>query len=240
MVAKNLSPTQPDKDTIRNILTLRYAPNLESILPRLGWNDFIPKNEEPSLDFIQQLIESQISKIIPVSTGKITVALSGGVDSTLILALFKKIKPDFEITALSVKFSNSTDETKMASEIANHFDIKHQIIHLDNFLKELPMAISITKLPFWDLHWHHIAKEAKKHSSFLISGDGGDEIFGGYSFRYSKFLSLTDNNSDTMGKIDAYLQCHERDRVPDQEDIFGKKFPFSWENIKKNTSSIIF
>ena len=68
-------------------------------------------------------------------------------------------------------------------------------------------------------------------SKLLISGDGGDELLGGYTFRYSKFLSLTSESSTPLEKVKAYLQCHERDRVPDQENIFGQKSNFSWNLI---------
>ena len=68
-------------------------------------------------------------------------------------------------------------------------------------------------------------------SKILVSGDGGDELFGGYTFRYDKFLSTTSPNSTPLEKVKAYLQCHIRDHVPDQEHIFGFKSNFSWDSI---------
>ena len=74
-------------------------------------------------------------------------------------------------------------------------------------------------------------KKANTLSKTLISGDGGDELFAGYTFRYSKFLSLTSDDSTPLEKVKAYLSCHERDRVSDQEKIFGKECNFSWNEI---------
>ncbi len=114
---------------------------------------------------------------------------------------------------------------------AEKFNVEHHIVEVENYLSELPNAISIIGMPFWDLHWYHVIKKAKEFSDSILSGDGGDEIFGGYTFRYQKFLSLTTSNSSPLDKVKAYLQCHERDWVPDQDDLFGAKAKFSWDFI---------
>ena len=108
--------------------------------------------------------------------------------------------------------------------------MNHNIVHLANYLSELPKAINIIKSPFWDLHWYHVVKKAATISKFLVAGDGGDEVFGGYTFRYEKFLSLVSQSSTSLEKVKVYLDCHERDRVPDQEKLFGRSADFSWDN----------
>jgi len=147
--------------------------------------------------------------------------------------LIKKTIPDIKVDAISIKFANSIDETENASKIAAKLEANHHIIYVENYLRELPKAISIIKLPFWDLHWYYVVKKSQSLSKHLASGDGGDELFGGYTFRYKKFLTLTNANSTPLEKAKAYLLCHERDRVPDQEKLFGKKSEFSWGSIYK-------
>ncbi len=220
----------PKPESIRSIFTLRYDNSQKPLLPKLDWNDFTP-TQEPSLDFIEQSIANSLKSSIDASTKKVSMALSGGIDSTLVLALLRKNFPDLEINALSLRFTDSIDETQQAAKIAQYFDANHKIIYLENFLIELPKAVSIVKLPFWDLHWYHIVKNAKSFSDYLVSGDGGDELFGGYSFRYQKFLSLVDENSTPKKRVQAYLECHEHDWVEDQEDLFGQKAEFSWDKI---------
>jgi asparagine synthase (glutamine-hydrolysing) len=220
-------------DSIKNILTLRYDPLQEPNLPSLNWNQIKPI-ENASTDFIKRTIENSINQNLDSEPKKISIALSGGIDSTLVLGLLKKTLPNTEINAISIKFSDSIDETQQAKKIAEHFDVDHQILELENYLENLPKAISITGLPFWDNHWYYVVEKASKTSKHLISGDGGDELFGGYTFRYSKFSSLISHNSSPLDKVKAYLQCHERDSVPDQSKLFGNKIKFDWNSIYSN------
>ena len=215
---------------ISEILSLRYATNQKLIFSKLTPADFPSTNESPSIDEVEQILQSYIKETIPKSSN-VSIALSGGVDSTIALAMLANADLNLKIDALSIKFSNSVDETVLASKIAEKFNVDHRVVYLENYLEELPKAISIIGLPFWDLHFYHVVKNSKPRSDILISGDGGDELFGGYTFRYQKFLSLVTPNSSPQEKTEAYLKCHERDWVPDQEEIFESKMNFSWNNI---------
>ena len=218
--------------SIVDILTLRYDTSIQPNLPKKSWEDFVPIDKPPSITSIENSICNEIENNLESHSSKdISIALSGGVDSTLVLSLLRKTNPDPKINAVSIKFANSVDETPAAAKIAERFEAEHHVIELENYLSELPKAISIIKLPFWDLHWYYVVKKAKTLSKTIISGDGGDELFGGYTFRYKKFLSLTSENSTPLEKVKAYLQCHERDRVSDQENIFNQKCEFSWDSI---------
>ena len=220
-----------DSKSIQEILTLRYDTTLIPKLQKLSWKNFVPKNNPVSLDTIEKLITDEITTKINPEKSKISLALSGGIDSTLVLALIRKQFPKIPIETISIKFADSIDESTIASKTAEYFETNHSIISIENFLQELPKAIYISQKPFWDLHWYYVIKKANSFSNCLVSGDGGDELFGGYSFRYSKFLTLVDQNSSPIDKVKAYLQCHERDRVPDQENIFTEKLKFSWCSI---------
>ena len=218
-------------DSIKSILTLRYDNTQTPILPKLTSRDLI-KKENFSIENIHSQLISYLQKQIPNDYSKpISISLSGGVDSSLLLCILKESFPDNQIDAISIKFSDSVDETETASQIAKKVGVNHHIVEVDNYLEKLSDAISITKLPFWDIHWYYIVENAKHFSNYLVSGDGGDELFGGYIFRYSKFLSKIHPNSTVTDKIQAYLSCHERDHVPDQDDIFTKKMEFNWQVI---------
>ena len=222
---------QIQADSIKNILTLRYDSTQKTFLPKLKWKDFIEKPIAEPVAHIEKTIRNTIKKNFDNSKLKVAVALSGGIDSTLVLSLLRKTCPDLDIEAISVKFADSVDESIHAEKIAERFEADHHVIYIENYLKELPKAISIIKLPFWDLHWYYVVKKTKSLSKTLVSGDGGDELFGGYTFRYKKFLSLIKPDFSPTEKAKAYLKCHERDWVPDQEDLFGKKTRFSWNEF---------
>ena len=189
----------------------------------------MPEEKSDYLKHIENCISSEIKK--EVSDNHVSVALSGGVDSTLVMALLRKTKPDIKIDAISLKFADSVDETEIAGNIANKFNADHHVISIENFLEYLPKAISIIKMPFWDTHWFHMVKTASKFSTSLVSGDGGDELFGGYTFRYQKFLSNFNSDMSPLDRVKLYLECHERDWVPDQIELFDSKANFAWDEI---------
>ena len=105
-------------ETINEILSLRYATNQNLIFSKLTPNNFLSNNNTPSIEKIEQLLQNSIVNTIP-KFSKVSIALSGGVDSTIVLAMLDKVNLDLEIDALSIKFSNSVDETILASKIAH-------------------------------------------------------------------------------------------------------------------------
>ena len=217
--------------SIKQILTLRYSTNLETKSKKIKPEDFKTKQITNLENIIEDSIRKTISSELDSNSKSIGISLSSGIDSTLVLALLRKEFPSANIESISVKFSHSIDETNAAKKISEKFETNHHILELDNFLEELPKAISIAKQPFWDLHWYYLVKKMKNFTNVFLSGDGGDELFGGYTFRYKKFLEQTSDISTSKEKIISYLNCHERDWVPEQEEIFNKNLKFSWNEI---------
>jgi len=218
-----------DPSTIIDILTLRYNPAPSA--HHLDWSEFTAKDAPKNiLDLIEQNIGDSLVNNLQ-NRDKVAVSLSSGVDSTLVLAILRKTFPDLRIESMSVTFADSIDESPAAKKISERFETNHHVLYIENFLQHLPKAISIAKLPYWDLHWYYVAEKVQSLSPVFLSGDGGDELFGGYTFRYQKFLSALKSNFSSLDKVKLYLDCHERDWVPDQEKVFGGKSKFSWDNI---------
>ena len=80
-------------------------------------------------------ITNQITKQITNEDTKISLALSSGVDSTLILSIIKKKFPQINIETISIKFADSFDESESAHKIAEHFGVNHSVIYIENYLK---------------------------------------------------------------------------------------------------------
>ena len=217
------------------MLTLRYDPTIEikTIVPKIVPDQVKIKRDRPypsSKEIekeLRQIIINSISKFEPET---VSLALSTGVDSNLMLSLLRNEFPKLDIKCISVSF-DETSEANSAKKIAESMDTDFYNVTVDNLLKDLPSLIGIIKEPRWNLYQYYFIEKSKQFSNILFTGDGGDELFGGYIFRYNKFLKLFNEGDDWKQLVRYYLDCHERDWVPDQETIFGDKIKFDWSSI---------
>ena len=107
--------------SVVDILTLRYDPSIKPNLPIKTWKDFQPTIHSPNISQIEESICNYIQqKLEKFQDEKVSIALSGGVDSTLVLSLLRKIKPEININAISVRFADSIAETNAAAKTAEN------------------------------------------------------------------------------------------------------------------------
>lgn len=218
---------------IKNYLTIRYDPKEKPLFKKTNWRDFVPKYSDPDGILTEKLLIKSIHKRLATNKEPIALSLSSGIDSTLTLGLLRKALPDVDITGVCAVFEGGYDESVRAKIIAKKFDAKFTIVKIDSIFNNMSELISIAEKPRWNTYQHYVAKEAKKNSSILINGDGADEIFCGYTFRYHKFLNNLPTDADWISKTKNYLDCHNRDWVPDQKQMFGKSIKFDWNDIYK-------
>ena len=211
-------------------MTIRYTPK-NNLTDLAKWQDLKTSESDPDGKITKNLLLNSIKSSIPDNGKPVAVSLSSGIDSTLCLALLRETFPNRKIVAICGVFENGNDESKIAKKIAEKFSADFKIVFMDSIFTNMPEIISISKKPRWNTYNHLISKEAKKHSSYLVTGDAADELFGGYTFRYKKFLQLYSPNDTWLTKSKKYLDCHNRDWVPDQERMFGKNINFSWQII---------
>ena len=119
--------------------------------------------------------------------------LSGGIDSTILLALAKQVKPD--IKTFTVGFANQGfSEIDYAKETAAELGVENisKIITPEEFIKELPNIVWCLDGPLADpaaIPTYFVCREASKHVDIILSGEGSDEFFGGYNI-YREPLDL--------------------------------------------------
>ena len=112
--------------------------------------------------------------------------LSGGVDSSVIAAAMKAaVPPDQPVLTFSIGFDDPRyDETRFAAKVAEHLGTKHhQFTVRPDAAADLPKLAEVFGEPFGDssaLPTHYLSRETRKHVKVVLSGDGGDELFGGY------------------------------------------------------------
>ncbi|HTL27984.1 MAG TPA: asparagine synthase (glutamine-hydrolyzing) [Tepidisphaeraceae bacterium] len=112
--------------------------------------------------------------------------LSGGIDSSIIAAAMKASVPaDQKVHTFSIGFHDPRyDETEYAAEVAQYLGTIHQQFFVKpDAAEDLPKLAEVYGQPFADssaLPTHYLSRETRKHVKVALSGDGGDELFGGY------------------------------------------------------------
>jgi asparagine synthase (glutamine-hydrolysing) len=119
--------------------------------------------------------------------------LSGGIDSTAIAALAKEHNPDL-ITFTTGFDREGYSEVDVAAESAAAISVRHVIrtVKPDEMMDALPLIVWYLDDPVADpalVPLWFIAREARRHVKVVLSGEGADELFGGYTI-YREPLSL--------------------------------------------------
>ena len=124
----------------------------------------------------------------------LSLLLSGGIDSSLVLALLKKEYPKIPIHTFSLARSKDYPDVVFAREIAEMFETDHHEMilskpELEKYNKEYD---NIRKHNLkGDINVYILCSIARQYSNVIVTGDGGDELFGGYWLhQYPLGLSL--------------------------------------------------
>ena len=219
-------------EQITDILTLRYHPTKSTLIPPLLSNDFTTVSNntpEHNIELVDKMLKTTIKKTIKGDS--ISLALSGGVDSSIVLAKIRETLPNLDIHCVSVGFYENDSDFIAAKNLAKAFDCEFHGLTIENPLETLPLQVSITQEPRWNGFLSYVVEEGAKYSNMFVSGDGGDEVFAGYVFRYKSFIESLDKNDGWMDRVVKYLNCHNRDWVPDQQKMFTPKMNFNWQNV---------
>ncbi|TAF67482.1 MAG: asparagine synthase (glutamine-hydrolyzing) [Cytophagales bacterium] len=121
--------------------------------------------------------------------------LSGGLDSSSIVALMSEIV-NYPIQTFTIGFAEKEfDETALAAEVAQKFNTNHQvqIVTPTSFDEALQKIAHHYDEPFGDssaIPTGYVSAFARKHVKMVLTGDGGDEVLSGYTtYQGEKFAS---------------------------------------------------
>lgn len=155
--------------------------------PSLGEERQVRDDELAAL--IEASVESRLVADVPVG-----VFLSGGLDSSIVATLAARKQP--HIATFSMGFTSSShDESPYAQLVARQIGSSHHHFTFDeeSFRLLLPEVAGVLDEPIGDqallpLYW--LCREARRHVTVALSGEGADEVFAGYAY-YTPQLSHT-------------------------------------------------
>lgn len=158
------------------------------------WDPMFDPVDRPFEEYVEQIRETLKDSVVHhmVSDVERGCFLSSGIDSTAIATHMRSIEP---IRTFSVGFEGPNNETTIAKQTADALGTEHyaKIITRDEFIDTLPKAVWHQDEPVADpsaIALYHVAQLAKEHVTVVLSGEGADELFGGYRI-YREPLSLS-------------------------------------------------
>ncbi|RMD57760.1 asparagine synthase (glutamine-hydrolyzing) [Candidatus Woesearchaeota archaeon] len=202
-------PKKINKNALNYYLAYGYTPRKQSILENtyklepghyivydleskalknVKYWDIKPGDKIKDAEYAKKLILKQLEKSVKdrlVADVPVGAFLSGGIDSSAVVATISKYKKN--LNTFSIKFDiENYDESAYAEKVAKHFGTKHHTIEFS--AKDVRALIEKLAYhydePFADpsmIPTYLVSKVAREHVTVSLSGDGGDELFGGYT-----------------------------------------------------------
>ena len=152
--------------------------------------------EEQYLNIIEEKLNKAVEKRLQTDV-PLGVLLSGGVDSSLITALWARMSKERVRTFSVIFHEEKYDESRYSRMVAKKYNTIHTevVVNHEDILDILPKLIWYHGEPFADssaIPCYLVFRELAKHNlKVALTGDGGDEVFGGYfSIRAAYFLEI--------------------------------------------------
>ncbi|MHB1352810.1 MAG: N-acetylglutaminylglutamine amidotransferase [Thiobacillus sp.] len=161
-----------------------------------------PRSEAEWTDAIHAALQRAVQKRIEVADVKVGVLLSGGLDSSLLVALLAEIGVS-DLLTFSVGFEDHPEERgnefEYSDPVAAMYGTRHHKYLIPNaeVLRRLPEAVGEMSEPMFAqdaVAFYLLAEQVSKTVKVVQSGQGADEVFGGY-FWYPRMAAETDGSA---------------------------------------------
>ena len=146
-------------------------------------------SKEESLHKVDTFLRQAVKRRIESSDLEVGCFLSGGIDSGLVTAIASEYNS--RLRTFTVSFNGEYDEAPLAKLVAEKYSTRHTEINIsfDHLRDDVEQILYNYGEPFFDssaIPSYYVSREAKKHLTVILNGDGADELFGGYR-RYVPF-----------------------------------------------------
>ena len=158
--------------------------------------DPVDRSADGAAEELLPMLDTAVGAAL-VSDVPVGLMLSGGIDSSAIAALAVRHVDPSSLTAYSVAFGRPDDESDAASRLAGDLGLRHRVLRVseDAIIGEFDDWLEDLDYPSGNPTWialSFIARAARSDGiKVLLSGDGADELFGGYN-RWMKYLRFHD------------------------------------------------
>jgi len=172
----------------------------------------IPYNRSKTKQYTYQEASTQLTRLIDESVQLRMVAdvplgafLSGGTDSSVIVASASKFTSQLNTFSIGYKDEPYFDETRYAELVARKFNTNHQVFQLtnDDLYANLHQVLDYIDEPFADssvLPLHILCMHTRNHVTVALSGDGADELFSGYNKHKAHYNAIYGGLASTLIK----------------------------------------
>ncbi|MHB9020066.1 MAG: asparagine synthase (glutamine-hydrolyzing) [Minisyncoccota bacterium] len=179
-------------DAARQTLSIEAFWSAKQVV-ELGVRNPLRCSDGEATDELEAMLRDAVGMRM-ISDVPLGVFLSGGIDSSLVTAMMQ-VQSSAPVKTFTIGFhEEGYDEAKHAKEVARHLGTDHTELYLtaDQALDVIPKLPAMFDEPFADssqIPTYLVSWMARRHVTVSLSGDGGDELFGGYN-RYFLGRSL--------------------------------------------------
>ena len=183
--------SSPDHNFLSSQINFRQYWSLKDKVEESRQN--LITDEQEALDLLEDALRQSI-ELQSIADVPLGCFLSGGIDSSLIVALMQSSSKS-PVHSYSIGFNEAHyNEAIYAKEVAEHLGTKHTELYVsaNDALSIVPKLPTLYDEPFADssqIPTYLVSKMARDHVTVALSGDAGDELFGGYN-RYLRAPSL--------------------------------------------------
>ena len=210
-LVKLVGKVSVDKSALQNYLSFQYTPNYNTIINEIKevpngtyftikngniefkkYHKYKFSNKDVREKNVYDIINNSVKHHM-IANVEVGSFLSGRIDSTIITALAAKINP--KIKSFSIGFDvEGYNELNFAKKTAEYLGIENISINVSEqeYIKALPSVAYYMDDPLADpscVGIYLLSEEARKHVKVVLSGEGSDELFGGYNI-YKEYYSL--------------------------------------------------